>query len=348
MGGEEGGGEPLLQRRPSSPSFFPSLHPLVQVLVAQQQQASDATAGEGASLQSECLLLAERMFGLLRLSCDAHAAAAAVAATAPPPVAAPVPPPRKSDKKRGRALESAVVVAAPAAEGLSAQARFWERVTEALYGLLGRLAALLAPASFAAVVKELLHHPLLAIRRRSLAFFNDYLRANFGAGRSGSGGSPEELALYFELLMDLGGALGGATAAAAPAAAPGSGAEAAAEADSHVQAALDATCILARHLAAAHPAPFAAALPRVLELGAQPLLQLQKQATSGGENLQGRLIDAIVRVERHLRVELLGQRRDAGDDGFVGDAAEADCPRVEHDPHEALWEVHVDEHLLTH
>ena len=251
--------------------------------MAQQQQASDATAGEGASLQSECLLLAERMFGLLRLSCDAHAAAAAVAATAPPPVAAPVPPPRKSDKKRGRALESAVVVAAPAAEGLSAQARFWERVTEALYGLLGRLAALLAPASFAAVVKELLHHPLLAIRRRSLAFFNDYLRANFGAGRSGSGGSPEELALYFELLMDLGGALGGATAAAAPAAAPGSGAEAAAEADSHVQAALDATCILARHLAAAHPAPFAAALPRVLELGAQPLLQLQKQATSGGD-----------------------------------------------------------------
>jgi U3 small nucleolar RNA-associated protein 10 len=159
---------------------------------------------------------------------------------------------------------------------LSAQQRFWERVTESLYDLLNRLAALLAPASFVAVVKELLHHPVAPIRRRSLTFFNDYLRTNYGASKKAGAVAarpPEELQLYFDLLMDLGGVLKTAassptpsTATLAAANATGSGAPDDDE-DSNTQAVLDAMCILAAHLAKDYPAPFAAAMPRVLDLG---------------------------------------------------------------------------------
>jgi trimeric autotransporter adhesin len=277
--------------------------------------AAAATSSASDALQPHFLLLAERLFDVLSEAADgreravtARAAALAAARAANETATAALSAPSataataaatgsKKRKSTAAAADPAVAAAearataaaaARSAESLGSQARFWGGRYEQAYALLGSLSGLVAPSTFVTLISALLGHPSGAIRRRSLAFLNEYLRDVYGSAAAGSSSTaasigPAEAPLYLELLGELtrvvaAGALpaGHATRAAlldADAADDEDDDGAADEGNAAVyaQVALDTVALLGAYLGRAHPAAFAPVIGVVMEAVRLPL-----------------------------------------------------------------------------
>lgn len=302
-----------------------------------------ATAVGDVHDQAHYLLLAERLFGVLAVASEGRdtavvrrgevLAAARAAAAAEAPVDAPAAAAAAAGKKRKAAPAPAASSPSSAADSarslqraadsLSSHARFWGSRYEQAYALLGRVATLLAPAAFVALVSSLLTHEDAGIRRRSLGFLNQYLRDAYGAPPpppnhgaaaaaagaaapskprgAGAGIGEVEAPLYLSLLEDLRvivalGALPAdhalhAQAAAIRAAKAGDSEEDEEEDDAigsgsgvFAQVALDSIALLGAYLGPSHPSAFAPVLATVLAVLKTPLPAAAASAPAGGDS----------------------------------------------------------------
>jgi trimeric autotransporter adhesin len=149
-----------------------------------------STSSAADRMQKHCLLLSERVFDVLQIATSAAETAnvARVASARQQRAALSEASAASGAGAKARAAEHA-----RKASSLASLARFWGVVEDGGYAILDRLSALLPPAAFVAVVSALLQHDDGAIRRRSLGFLADYLRAGYGEPAAEDGVPPASL-----------------------------------------------------------------------------------------------------------------------------------------------------------